>query len=122
MPNIVAESSSAGRLVTIRYSGHVTIPSFAEVEGPLLAILKASVAGFTVLVDLSRLELMDLECGHAIARIMDLCRTHGVGKVVRVMPDPSKDIGVNILSIIHYRGKVPIATVETLAEAEKELF
>ena len=46
------------------------------------------------------------------------CRAHGVGLVVRVIPDHSKDIGMNILSIIHYRGKVRIVTVDTVAEGE----
>jgi anti-anti-sigma regulatory factor len=121
MPPITAEAHPNGKLITIRYSGHVTIRDFTEVEAQLLLILKAANPGFTTLVDLSGLELMDLECGHSIAHIMDLSRDHGVGRVIRVMPDPSKDIGVNILSIIHYRGKVPIMTLETLAEAEKEL-
>ena len=77
--------------------------------------------GFTILVDMSDLELMDVNCAPYLSRVMDLSRAQGVGKVVRVMPDLSKDIGINILSIIHYRGKVPIVTLSTLAEAEREL-
>jgi hypothetical protein len=78
-------------------------------------------AGFTVLADMSGLEVMDLDCGPHIARIMDLCKDHGVSMVVRVMPNPKKDIGINILSLIHYRGTVKLVTCDTLAEAEKIL-
>jgi hypothetical protein len=75
--------------------------------------------GFTVLVDLSGLENMALDCVPYLSKIMDLCKAQGVGLVVRVIPDPTKDIGLNILSLIHYRGKVRIVTCDTLAEAEK---
>jgi hypothetical protein len=33
------------------------------------------------------------------------------------MPDPHKDIGLNILSQFHYGPEIPIATFETLADA-----
>ena len=46
---------------------------------------------------------------------------HGVAEVVRVIPDPQKDIGLNILSVFHYSRRVRIVTCESLAEAE-ELF
>jgi hypothetical protein len=41
--------------------------------------------------------------------------------VVRVIPDPQKDIGLNILSLFHYRRRVRIVTCKTLAEAMKAL-
>jgi hypothetical protein len=41
--------------------------------------------------------------------------------VVRVIPDPQKDIGLNILSLFHYRKRVRIVTCETLDEARKVL-
>lgn len=78
-------------------------------------------AGFVALADLSGLEVMELECGPHLARIMDLCKAHGVSMVIRVLPHPKKDIGINILSMIHYRGTVKLVTCDTLAEAEKFL-
>jgi hypothetical protein len=36
---------------------------------------------------------------------------------VRVIPDSRKDIGLNIMSLFHYRRGVRIVTCETLAEA-----
>ena len=39
----------------------------------------------------------------------------------RVMPDPHKDIGLNILSQFHYGTDVKIATFETLADARQNI-
>jgi hypothetical protein len=85
------------------------------------ALLPRTRPGFTVLTDLSALDSMDLDCVADLTKIMDLCRAHEIGTVVRVIPDPAKDIGFNILSIVHYRGGVRIVTCETLAEAERAL-
>jgi hypothetical protein len=52
---------------------------------------------------------------------MDLCNKKGIALVVRVIADPRKDIGFNILSIFHYRRGVRIVTVETLDEGLKAL-
>jgi hypothetical protein len=78
--------------------------------------------GFIVVADLSELERMDdLDCVPHITRLMDLYRAAGVARVVRVIPDPNKDIGFTLLSLTHYRGKVPFETVESVAEAERAL-
>ena len=52
---------------------------------------------------------------------MDALSEKGVASVTRVMPDPHKDIGLNILSQFHYGPKIPIATFETLADAVQSL-
>lgn len=121
MSNFLSMVDAPRNLVRISFRGRVTpaglaagLPQFSEQIGGMAR-------GFRLLADSSELEVMELECAPQISRIMDLCREHGVAKVVRVMPDPSKDIGINILSIIHYRGQVPLITVATLAEAEREI-
>jgi hypothetical protein len=48
---------------------------------------------------------------------MDAVAEKEVGMVVRVIPDPHKDIGFNILSQFHYGPKTKLATFESLAEA-----
>ena len=83
---------------------------------PLMADLRP---GFRLLTDLSGLESMDLACVPYIQRMMDLCNKKGVEMVVRVIPDPHKDIGLNILSLFHYRRRVRIVTCATLEEAMK---
>jgi hypothetical protein len=120
-PGFVIEPEATRNIITLRYRGHVTAAEFSAAQPKVELLIAEMKVGFTILADMSELELMDLECGPYISHVMDLCRQQGVGKVVRVMPDPSKDIGINILSIIHYRGKVPIATYETLAEALVEI-
>ena len=76
---------------------------------------------FTVVVDLAELETMELDCVPYLTNLMDRYLAAGVGKVVRVIPDPNKDIGFNLLSLTHYRGRVPILTCETRAEADRAL-
>ena len=44
-----------------------------------------------------------------------------VASVTRVMPDPHKDIGLNILSQFHYGPEVNITTFETLADAVQNI-
>jgi hypothetical protein len=77
--------------------------------------------GFRLLTDMSSLESMDLACVPYIKQLMDLCNKHGIEMVVRVIPDPQKDIGLNILSLFHYRRRVRIVTCKTLAEAMRAL-
>jgi hypothetical protein len=64
---------------------------------------------------------MDLDCVPPLEGLMDLCRQAGVAMVVRVIPDPHKDIGFNILSVFHYPRRVKIVTCETMEEAQSAL-
>lgn len=77
--------------------------------------------GFTLISDLSELEAMDLDCGPHVSQLMELSLTAGIGRVIRIIPDPRKDIGFNVLSLVHYRGRVPTVTCKTRAEAAREL-
>ena len=52
---------------------------------------------------------------------MDLLDEAGVSLVVRVIPDPKKDIGMNILSLFHYRNRPRVVTCARMIEAAKEL-
>jgi len=108
-------------LVRIHYRGRVTAAAVQACCAEVERLLPEMRAGFTVLTDLSELESMDLDCVPHLTRMMDLSRERGVGTVIRVIPDPTKDIGFNILSIIHYRRGVQVITCDTLAEAERAL-
>jgi hypothetical protein len=74
-------------------------------------------AGFRLLTDLTSLESMDIGCAPYVRTIMELCNQRGIGLVVRVIPDPKKDIGLSIMSLFHYRRDLRILTVATIAEA-----
>ena len=64
---------------------------------------------------------MDSAAAHHVADIMDALAEKRVASVTRVMPDPHKDIGLNILSQFHYGPEIKIATFETLADALQSL-
>jgi hypothetical protein len=64
---------------------------------------------------------MDPECSDELGRAMDLINQRGVSLIVRVIPDPAKDIGLNILTIFHYPHQPRIITCENLAQALREL-
>lgn len=122
LPEFELQADGLPHLIRIRYLGHVTAAGMQACQQAIAQVLPRLQAGFTVVTDLSGLDSMDLECAPHLTRIMDLSRDHGIGTVVRIIPDRNKDIGFNILSIIHYRGyHVRIITCETLAEAERAL-
>jgi hypothetical protein len=77
--------------------------------------------GFRVLADFRWLESMDPGTARHVAEIMDALAQKQVASVTRVMPDPHRDIGLNILSQFHYGPQIRIATFETLADALQSL-
>ena len=80
-------------------------------------LLQDVAPGFRVLADYRWLESMDSAAARHVAEIMDTLAEKGVASVTRVVPDPHKDIGLNILSQFHYGPEIKIATFETLADA-----
>ena len=114
------EADAARNMLRLLYIGRVTAADLEPCVAQLKTLVPKLRAGFTVLTDLTALDSMELECVGHLTAMMDLCGASGVGTAVRVIPDPGKDIGLNILSIIHYRG-VRILTCKTLTEAEEAL-
>jgi anti-anti-sigma regulatory factor len=115
------EVDQAKNRLVIRYAGPV-IPK--ETEDGLEQIrsgLAQLQSGFRLLVDLTDLVKMDTDCAPFVEKAMDLCNAKGASMVVRVIPDPHRDIGMTIMSIFHYGGDVQIITCETLAQAEQFL-
>jgi anti-anti-sigma regulatory factor len=120
-PPLNIELDVARNLLRKRFNGHVSAAQMKAGAEEMARVLPRLRPGFSMLVDLSGLDAMDIDCVPHLAKIMDLCKAKGVAQVVRVTPDPAKDIGFNILSVTHYRGKVRVLTCETLAEAERAL-
>jgi hypothetical protein len=116
-----AEVDKAKNLLKISYSQHVGPEDMKRGEEKIPALLAELRPGFRLLTVLTALESMDLACVPYIRRVMDLSNAKGVEMVVRVIPDPHKDIGLNILSLFHYRRRVKIVTCQTLAEARAML-
>ena len=111
------EANVPKRLVEIRYGGVVTAEDTEKGLEQLRASLDQLETGFRVLVDLTALESMDVKCAPFVEKAMDLCNEKGASSVVRVVPDPHRDIGLQIMSVFHYRGDVRIITCTSLAEA-----
>jgi hypothetical protein len=115
------EVDKAKNLLRISYAQHVGPEDTQLVEEKIPGLVPDLRPGFRLLTDLSGLESMDLACVPYMERMMDLCNQKGVEMVVRVIPDPYKDIGLNIMSLFHYPRRVHIVTCETLEEAREVL-
>jgi anti-anti-sigma regulatory factor len=109
------------RLLAIRYRGLVKAEETEKGLEQIRNGLAKLQSGFRLLADLTELESMDMACAPFIEKAMDLCNHKGASMVVRVIPDPHRDIGMQIMSIFHYGGEVKILTCETLVQAEELL-
>src|SRR2546426_12588118 len=96
------EVDKSRSLLKISYAGRVGPDEIKRCQQQVQLLLADLTPGFRLLTDLSGLEAMDLACVPGIKQIMDLLNKQGVEKVVRVIPDPRKDIGLNIMSLFHY--------------------
>lgn len=107
--------------LTILYRGHVT-PDEARLCREEVRLAGTILPpGFRLIVDLSELQSMEIACAPLIAQIMEICNHAGVAEVLRIIPDPTRDIGLQILSFFHYANDVSIQTCASAAEAEKLL-
>ena len=118
---IVVEADKERNLLTVTYCGHVTPEEFGPAMGEIRAELGKLEAGFRLLTDLGGLESMDFACAPLIDAAMDAIDCAGVATVVRIVPDPKKDIGFRVMSYFHYGPGVGIVTVESKEEAERAL-
>ena len=115
------ELDRSRRLLVISAAQRVTADEAKDAVQQVRDLLEKVAPGFRVLTDFRWLESMDAEAAPHLAKIMDLLAEKQVASVTRVMPDPHKDIGFNILSQFHYGPEIPIATFDTLADALQAL-
>lgn len=111
------ESDSSKRLFVITATGHVSKKEVAAVALRIREMTKEVAPGFRVLTDFRWLDRMDPAAATHLAEIMDALAEKKVAAVIRVIPDPHKDIGLNILSQFHYGPNINLYTFESLAEA-----
>jgi hypothetical protein len=112
---------TARNLIRMRYSGKLTAVEMRAAAEDIESIVQKLIPGFTLFGDFRAVTSMDLDCVPYLTKAMDILRARGMGMVVRILPEPANDIGINLLSIVHYRGAIKIVTVETLEEAERVL-
>ena len=115
------ELDRSKRLLVISAARRVTAEEVNAVAGRVRELLHDVTPGFRVLVDFRWLESMDSAAAPHLAKIMETLTEKGVASVARVVTDPRKDIGVNILSQFHYGPEIQITTFETLADAVQTL-
>ena len=111
------ELDRSKRLLVISATARVTAEEAKMASQRIREVLRDVPSGFHALADFRWLESMDPAAVRHIAAIMDALAENKVASVTRVMPDPHKDIGLNIMSQFHYGTSVQIATFETLADA-----
>ena len=117
----LVEIDRSKRLLVISALQRVTAEQAKVAAQQVRELLRDAAPGFRVLADFRWLESMDSAAARHVAEIMDALAEKGVASVTRVIPDPHKDIGLNILSQFHYGPEIQIATFETLADALQSL-
>ena len=115
------ELDQSKRLLVISAVQRVAAQEVKAVAQRVREVLRDVAPGFHVLADFRWLESMDSAAAQHLAEIMDALAEKKVASVTRVMPDPHKDIGLNILSPFHYGPHVTITTFETLADAVQSI-
>jgi hypothetical protein len=121
MAMLLVTSNKSKQLLHISYIGPVRLEELQGGREDLRAQLGELSPGFHLLADFSQMESMGLDCAPELGRMMDLIGQAGVGLVVRVIPEPGQDIGINILTIFHYRHHPRTVTCESLVEAARAL-
>ena len=117
----VVEADTTRQLLVLSVAGKVPLDESRETVARVREKLAEMSPGFVTLVDFRWLESMSPAAAPFIAEIMDALAAKIVSAVVRVMPDPHLDIGLNILSSFHYGPDVRLMTFETLADAIQAL-
>jgi anti-anti-sigma regulatory factor len=115
------ELNQSKRLLVITAVRRVTAEEAKLAAQQIRDLLRDVAPGLHLLADFRWLESMDSAAARHIAEIMDMLAEKGVVSVTRVIPDPHKDIGLNILSQFHYGPQVTITTFETLADAVQSI-
>lgn len=117
----LATSNKARQLLCMSYIDVVNPGQLARGRADALELLGDLAPGFRLLVNLSQLKSMEIECLPEIGSMMEIFDRAGVGLVVRVIPDTSKDIGFNILTIFHYPHHPQVVTCQSMTEAARVL-
>jgi hypothetical protein len=114
---VLATCNQAKRLLFLNYIGPVRRSDLERSRDDLKALVAELSPGFRLLVDFTSLESMKLDCAEVLGEFMKLMDQNGVSTVVRVIPDPKKDIGMNILTVFHYKKRPRLVTCLTMKEA-----
>jgi hypothetical protein len=118
---VVVDIDPHRRILWVRFRGLMHPGNACAGIDRVLQHLPQLGAGFVLVSDLSELEHMEIDCFREVTRMMDACFAAGLTKVIRIVPDPRKDIGFQLLALVHYHGQIPIVVCASRAEAEQAL-
>lgn len=118
---VLVTASRPNRLLYLSFIGRVEVEELSRAQTEIASALEELSPGFRLLTDFDRLESVALNGTTEIGKVMELCDQKGVSLVVRVIPEPSKDIGMNILALFHYHRRPRIVTCASMLEARQAL-
>ena len=118
---VLVTTSKPRRLLYLCFIGRVEVHQLMNASAEVASVLEDLGSGFRLLTDFERLESVDLEGATEIGKVMELCDQKGVSLIVRVIPEPSKDIGMNILALFHYPHRPRTVTCASMLEARETL-
>jgi len=118
---VLVTSNKRQKLLFLSYIERVDPAQLATARVDLVAALGELPPGIRLLADMSDLEYMDPACTEEMGISMDLLGKHGVDLIVRVIPDSTKDIGLNILTAFHYPQHPRIVSCRKMAEGLRQL-
>ena len=117
----LATTNKKKKLLHISYIGRVDAEEIRHELKEIPALLEELPNGFTLVMDLERLDSMSLPSGQEIGKLMELCDKSGIEKVIRVIPDKKKDIGLQILYLMHYKHPPPVFVCERMKDVARLL-
>lgn len=102
----------------ISFKDRITVEELDAFVRELPSIMQSLRPRFIMLSDLTLLESFDFDCVRSLGYLMQCSVKAGLGGEVRVVPDPSRDIGFAILSVFHYPPSLPVKVFDSLSKAE----
>ena len=116
---VTCSADASGQILTIGYIDQVVPDQVELCRRTIRDEMQHLRPGFALLVDLTNLKSMDAECAESLGAMLELCSSREMAFAVWVVPDPSKDIGMNLIARFHCWQPVRTHTCSNLAEAMK---
>jgi hypothetical protein len=96
------KSNKQSNGLTISIKGSFIVREAEEIYAKLETMLPKLKKGFILITDLSLLVTVDYNVMSLIVKSMDLINSYSPSRIIRIVPDITKDIGFNIMSVFHY--------------------
>jgi D-arabinose 1-dehydrogenase-like Zn-dependent alcohol dehydrogenase len=108
-------------VVVLEFEGNVDVAEARKSFDEMGKTIPQKGKGFRLLTDFSKLDTIDLSVKSFIEKAMELFKSQGVTEIIRVIPDPNMEVGMNLISTAHYPKNVKVHTVRSRQEAKKYL-